>query len=262
MISDMPALHSSMLTRILAVLRGDIRFEAVLGGGSLIHGGFDAHSDLDLVLLVRPDAYAEVMAQRQAIAGRADGLLAAFTGEHVGESRLLICLYGPPLIHVDLKFVEPAALSEMVERPVVLWARDEAVLLARLDAAMIRWPDREPQWFEDRAWIWLHYASTKLLRGEWFEAIGMLAYFRENVLGPLLHRRAARPQRGVRRIECDAHARRELVELVAGYDAVEIRQALDRCIDLYMALRRDDPPLQPVAQMPDALRALLATAPA
>ena len=30
---------------------------------------------------------------------------ATFTGEHVGESRVLICLYGPPLLHVDLKFV-------------------------------------------------------------------------------------------------------------------------------------------------------------
>lgn len=258
MIGDLPALHSSTLTRILAALRSDARFDAVLGGGSLIHGGFDAHSDLDLVLVVRPDAYAGVMAQRRLIAGDVGGLLAAFTGEHVGEPRLLICLYGPPLIHVDFKFVEPAALSEMVERPVVLWARDETALLAKLDAASIRWPDREPQWFEDRAWIWLHYAATKLLRGECFEAIGMLAYFRENVLGPLLHRRAGRPQRGVRRIERDAQARRELAERVAGYDAAEIRQALQRCIDLYVALRRDDPPPQPVAQMPDALQALLA----
>ena len=32
-------------------------------------------------------------------------LLAAFTGEHVGEPRLLICLYRSPLLHVDLKYV-------------------------------------------------------------------------------------------------------------------------------------------------------------
>jgi hypothetical protein len=31
-------------------------------------------------------------------------LLVGFTGEHVGEPRVLICLYGPPVLHVDLKF--------------------------------------------------------------------------------------------------------------------------------------------------------------
>lgn len=41
------------------------------------------------------------------------------------------------------------------------------------------------QWFEARAWIWLHYAATKLARGELYEAIGMLGFFREQVLGPL-----------------------------------------------------------------------------
>jgi hypothetical protein len=36
---------------------------------------------------------------------RAPGPHSAFSGEHVGEPRALICLYGPPLLPVDLKFV-------------------------------------------------------------------------------------------------------------------------------------------------------------
>ena len=48
--------------------------------------------------------------------------------------------------------------------------------------------------------------ATKLLRGELYEAVGMLAFFREQILGPMFHREAGRPQRGVRRIEQDAHA--------------------------------------------------------
>lgn len=39
--------------------------------------------------------------------------------------------------------------------------------------------------------------------------MGMLAFFREQVLGPMLYRRASLPQRGVRRIEfrpADFHA--------------------------------------------------------
>src|SRR5580693_2263302 len=94
--STLPDLHADMLERIIAVVREDTRFEAILAGGSLVHGGFDQHSDLDLVLVVTSDSYAEVMESRPAIADGMGELLAAFTGEHVGEPRLLICLYGPP----------------------------------------------------------------------------------------------------------------------------------------------------------------------
>lgn len=46
----------------------------------------------------------------------------------------------------------------------------------------------DAEWFESRARIWLH-AVVKLGRGELFEAIGMLSFFREQVLGPMLYRR-------------------------------------------------------------------------
>lgn len=54
-------------------------------------------------------------------------LLQGFTGEHVGEPRLLICLYGPPLLHVDLKFLSVAELDVRIEEPEVLFERGEAV---------------------------------------------------------------------------------------------------------------------------------------
>ena len=46
------------------------------------------------------------------------------TGEHVGEPRLLICLYDSPLLHVDLKFMSIADIEKRVDEPVVLWERD------------------------------------------------------------------------------------------------------------------------------------------
>lgn len=49
------------------------------------------------------------------LAGTLGHLLHAFTGEHVGEPRLLICLYGPELLHVDLKFVTLEMLTQRVE---------------------------------------------------------------------------------------------------------------------------------------------------
>ena len=164
--------HHLRLETIRARLAADPRFVGLLAGGSLLHGGFDEHSDLDLVLVADAGAYDAVMAQRRAIAGSFGELLAAFTGEHVGEPRLLICLYGPDLLHVDLKFVVSEALDHLVERPAVLWDR-RGDLSAKLDRARVSWPDRDFAWFEERFWIWVHYAATKIARGELLEARGM-----------------------------------------------------------------------------------------
>jgi len=252
--STLPGLHRAFVGKVRTEVAGDSRMAALLAGGSYIHGGFDQHSDLDLVIVVDDGRYEEVMASRLQFAERIGGLLSAFTGEHVGEPRLLICIYGPELLHVDLKFVTAADLDRRIERPAVLFARNPEAVQARLDAAAIAWPDASPDWFERRAWIWLHYGATKLARGELFEAIGMLAFFREQVLGPMLHRRAGRPQRGVRRIETLAGASGEqLADTVATHEEESVRSALLAAIALYVDLRKDEPPHDPVAQMPDAL---------
>ena len=71
--------HSALLDRIVAALRRDDRFEAVLAGGSLVNGGFDEHSDLDLVVLVRPDVYVATMSGRRAVAESIGGPLIVAT---------------------------------------------------------------------------------------------------------------------------------------------------------------------------------------
>lgn len=254
MSATLPALHRQFLERVRSEVARDPRLAALLAGGSYLHGGFDDWSDLDFVVVVEDENYDEVMASRQEFAGSIGPLLSAFTGEHVGEPRLLIALYGPPLIHVDLKFVRRSDLGRLVERPAVLFARDPEQVEALLEAATVAWPDASPEWFEQRAWIWLHYGATKLARGELFEAIGMLAFFRDQVLGPMLHRRAGRPQRGVRRIEslAGAHAQ-SLADTVAALDAASVRRAYLAATRLYLDLRGDDPPSRTTPHMPDAI---------
>lgn len=254
MTSTLPDIHAAFLERARRVFAADPRIHTLLAGGSFIHGGLDAFSDLDLVVLVEEEAYAEVMDGRIGIAARLGDLLSAFTGEHVGEPRLLICLYGPSLLHVDLKFVTSSDLDRRIERPAILWSRDEAVVAERLAHAQIAWPDQDADWFEARAWVWLHYAASKLGRGELFEAIGMLAFFREQVLGPMLHRRAGRPQRGVRRIEAlGPDGAGVLAATMARADAASVRKAILASVDLYLDLRVDDPPGAAVRNMPEAL---------
>lgn len=162
-------------------------------------------------------------------------------------------------MHVDLKFVKSSDLTRLVERPAVLFARDSEQLESILEAAAIEWPNAPPEWFEQRAWIWLHYGAAKLARGEVFEALGMLAFFRDQVLGPMLHRRAGRPQRGVRRIEMlGGSAMGRLAGTIATFDAESVRAAFLKAIDMYLDLRADEPPPQPVATMPAAIRNYLA----
>lgn len=255
---SLPPLHADFIERVRGAVASDARLSALLAGGSWVHGGLDHHSDLDLVILVDDASHAEVTAERMAFAESLGGLLSAFTGEHVGEPRLLICLYGPRLLHVDLKFVTADDLDRRVERPAIVFARDPAAIERQLDAADIAWPDHPPEWFEQRAWIWLHYAATKLARGELLEAVAMLAYFRDQVLGPMLHRRGGRPQRGVRRLEQQAGGvEARLIATVTGHDVEALHTGLLSAIDLYVDLRRDQPPERPVAGMPDTLIAFL-----
>jgi hypothetical protein len=252
-IGNLPDLHARTLDRIVAAVRDDPRFDALLASGSLVTGGFDEQSDLDLILVARAEVQAAVMAERRDFAASLGELLAAFTGEHVGEPRLLICLYGPPLLHVDLKFVATNELGGFSDPPLVLWASDAAGLQRRLDALEIKPANRTAQWFEDRTWLWLHYSAAKLQRGEYFEALSGLDFFRDVVLGPMLRQIAGERPRGLRRIEGSPGARDRLLPTLAAYDRAAIAEALRRTIALYVELRAADPPPAPTAHMPQAL---------
>jgi hypothetical protein len=197
----------------------------------------DDYSDLDLLVVVAPPALPEIHRRRRELAAKLGPLLAAFTGEHVGEPRLLICLYGPPPVHVDLKFLAPEDLAARVEDPVVLW--DRAGEVGRgLSLGAASYPPPDWQWIEDRFWVWAHYAATKIGRGELFEALDFLAFLRGRVLGPILLARASARPNGVRRIEEVApELARGLAETVAEYDARDILRAACSAIAMYRTLR-------------------------
>ncbi len=234
--SSLPESHREFLQGSVDRLGDDQRIVGVAAGGSFITNSMDEFSDLDLIIAVEPARQAEVMAERMNIAASLGKLLAAFTGEHVGEPRVLICLYEAPLLHVDLKFVSLDDVAIRVEDPCVLWERD-----GRLSSALAQgeaeYPARSPQWIEDRFWIWVHYAATRIARGELFEAIDFLAFLRGAVLGPLALARAGARPTGVRKIETIAPAfALELRRTVASYDAADCLRALRACVDLYRSL--------------------------
>lgn len=233
----LPEAHVGFLRRAIAAVRDDDRILALAAAGSLVTGRADAFSDLDLVLPVEPEATESVMAERLAIAGRMGRLLAGFTGEHVGEPRLLICLYGSPLLHVDLKFVSLEDAGERSEEPVIVWQRDGRYAAA-LEHGAAAFPHPEAQWIEDRFWVWVHYGAGKIGRGELFEALDFLGFLRLQVLGPLsLHASGARPM-GVRRVEERAVEHLPaLRRTVAEYRPADVARALLEAVALYRRLR-------------------------
>lgn len=235
--STLPPAHLRFVERLLGSLPSDPRIVGIAAGGSWITNTMDAFSDLDLVIVAAPDTYASVLLDRRALASQCGTLLSAFTGEHVGEPRLLICLYDEPLLHVDLKFVSLDDVATRVEDPAVLWQRGQ-MLTQALGGEPAQYPQPQAQWIEDRFWIWVHYGAGKIGRGELFEAIDFLAWLRATVLGPLaLQRAGARPQ-GVRKLEqCAPAFANALRSTVAAYDPASCVRALRACVALYLEVR-------------------------
>ena len=233
----MTKLHEDFVEKAIRILKADKRIVGISAGGSWITNSMDEYSDIDLVISVKPDSFSNVMDERIEIAKRLGDFLGAFTGEHVNEPRLLICLYGPPLLHVDLKFISAPDIINRVEDPAILWEKN-AQVSSYIKQKPYKYPSPDLQWVEDRFWIWIHYAATKLGRGELFEVIEFISYLRQNVIGPfLLMKNGSRPS-GVRRIE--KKAKKELpllIETVAEHNVLSCAKSLKAIIRLYCSLR-------------------------
>ena len=196
----------------------------------------DAFSDVDLVLACEPGDHQSLMQDRRSLAERLGVLVAAFTGEHVGEPRVLICLYGPPALHVDIKVVVLSELAFRVDEPVVLWERDGRMTSAYATGAGA-YPEPDAQWIEDRFWVWVHYAALKIARGELQEAFDFLSYLRVTVLGPLGLMRSGRKPTGVRRVEADPALARQLASTLGALNRDTLADALNNAVTVYQELR-------------------------
>lgn len=232
-----PSQHQAFLNEALNRLKSDKRLLGVAIGGSWTTNEMDRFSDLDLVIAVVDDEFEAVMAERSEIAGGLGDYLVGFTGEHVGEPRVLICLYGPPLLHVDLKFVPISDFHQRVEDPEVTWERHGSLAKA-MTRSEARWPPLDLQWLEDRFWVWVHYGACKIGRGELFEAIEVLAFLRRTVLGPLALTVSGHLPRGVRKLEENVpELLADFVATLPSYDAQSCASGLQSAVSLYRVLR-------------------------
>lgn len=220
-------------------IRVNQEVEGLAVGGSWITNEMDEYSDLDLILVTKTKL-SDDKDKMIYFASYLGDLLSAFTGEHVGEPRVLICLYDNPLLHVDIKFITPGEFRQRVEDPVVLWERDNILseIIKSTDSA---WPELDFQWIEDRFWIWIHYATLKAGRGEYFEACDFLSFLRGTVLAPLMQLKNGQLPRGLRKVEFNFKKLdlEKLKSTVSKYDIHSIINSLEKIITIYCELRDD-----------------------
>ncbi|MGE4558325.1 MAG: nucleotidyltransferase domain-containing protein [Desulfovibrionaceae bacterium] len=237
---SLPDTHKQLLIKIIDEFSKESRIWGIGASGSYASDSMDKYSDLDLVVAVDPDAFESIMTERFEIIGRVEGKVAAFTGEHVGEPRLVIAMYGPDTIHVDFKFVALPAAAARVDDTKVLWER-ETLLSDIYRNSTHGYPQPDPQWIEDRFWIWIHYAATKVARGEYFESLDFISFLRLTVLGPLALKQGGHTPAGVRKIEKYLpDFSKELLATVAIPDRESLTSGIRKCIELYLLLRKNE----------------------
>ena len=232
-------MFKEFVSNVIKVIKND---ENVLGlaiGGSWITNEIDEFSDIDFVLVTKnklaPDADKMIR-----FAEQLGNLLNAFTGEHFGEKRLLVCLYDNPLLHVDLKFITPDELYERVENPIVVWEKDN-ILTEIIKNSEPNFPFVNFQWIEDRFWIWIHYTVSKIGRGEFFETLDAISYLRTNVIAQFLQIKNNHLPKGLRKAE--KHFKeddlKKLISTVAEYDINSLFKSVEEIVQLYKDLREE-----------------------
>lgn len=233
-----PQKHQEFINKVVDILKQDDRIVGIALGGSYITGTMDEYSDLDFVIAVDPADLAVVMEERIRIVSQLGDVLSYFTGEHIGVPSLFVCLYDMPLLHVDFNFVTPEQKSRRIEDPIILYEKEGALSTVFKSTEPVE-NQSKIQWYEDHFWVWVHYISAKIGRGELFDALDSIDYLRENVLGPLIQTEKGIFPRGCRFIERDApEYLPQLVDTVAAYNSNSCLESLKAAIDIYKNLRK------------------------
>lgn len=223
--------------RAKKILEQDDNVIGLAVAGSWLTNEIDEFSDLDLILVTKQKVSNDKNLMLD-YANRLGDFLSGFTGEHVGEPRVLICLYNNPLLHVDIKFVTLDEFHSRIETPTLLIDKN-GQLEKVIKNSQAHFPYPDYQWIEDRFWTWIHYALLKIGRGEYLEAYDFFGFLRMVVFGPLLHIKNDNLPRGVRKVESELSSDdlNKLKQTIPKYNRQSLLDSLRNSVLLYRQLR-------------------------
>lgn len=229
--------HKDFVARAFQIMKDEGKLIGLAVAGSWLTNEIDEYSDIDLILITKEKIGGDKNKMLE-YAQRLPHFISGFTGEHVGEPRVLICLYDNPLLHVDIKFVTLDEFRQRIETPVVLLDKGGKIQKV-LEQTEPKFPFPDYQWIEDRFWTWVHYALLKIGRGEYLEALDFFGFLRMMVFGPLLHIKNGNLPRAVRKVEMQLPKQdfEQLKATIPTYAKVSLMESLDNSVALYRQLR-------------------------
>ncbi len=230
-------IQKEFANKVVEIIKKDPEVLGLAAAGSWITNELDEYSDLDLVLVTK-NKIAGDKERMISYAKKLGDFISGFTGEHVGEPRVLICMYDDPLLHVDIKFLTLPEFHDRIENPVILFERN-GELTNIYNTTKAEWPQPDLQWIEDRIWTWVHYIASKAGRGEYFECLDGLGFIRARVLAPMMQLKNKLPARSLRKIETTLSItdQEELGSTIAQNNNEAILHALKNTIRIYRSLR-------------------------
>ena len=120
MLSD---IATTFARRAVRTIQSDPRFVALRAGATRPIPTCVAPPDLELLLVLHPKAVLTAPYEHHTVASRFGHVLATFAGAHDGEPDLLACLFGPPLLRVDLRFIALRDAGTLSADTMLLWSR-------------------------------------------------------------------------------------------------------------------------------------------
>lgn len=188
------------------------------------------------MILCQDNQLSNLIKRKEEFTEKIGELLSISTGDHLAVKNLLICLYDKPLMHIDLKFLEKDELPLRTEDPVILWQRD-SLFSKLLTLSRPHIDEADIQFIENHFWIWLHYACSKLERGEVFEVVFQTGFLRIAIATLYYHSYNISP-RGVRRFEqLMPNEIAAFSKTVPTYTYDSCHNALCHLVDLYVSIR-------------------------
>jgi len=208
--SQAPRGHRELVERAVARVRDDARVVGLVLGGSLARGEADPYSDVDLYVVVRDEAFGEVLAKRRAVAEAVGSPLFAFDVDPVpgGSTDRIVVYEGPDgfPVKLDLMYLKESDLVPAPKWRGCAVLEDEGGRLGDVVARSegLAPPPPSPEALRElnqKFWVWCWYVFGKIVRGELWEALDGLHNIRSLAIVPLLDWAAERSHEGYRRLE-------------------------------------------------------------